>query len=73
MEETILIYGPGGFDPSKPDSNVVSSATVTVPEPTPDAASSVAQALANLDPATASVADVISAVRQALAEAGAQA
>lgn len=67
-----VTYGPGGYDPSKPNDNVISSETLVVPDPVPDAADAVAQ-LATLDPATASVADVIETVQRALAAAGAQA
>lgn len=32
---TITTYGPGGYDPSKPDNNVIAVETVTDPPPPP--------------------------------------
>lgn len=31
MDRTVTVYGPGGYDPSKPNNNVVETFTVTTP------------------------------------------
>ena len=33
---TVTVYGLGGFDPSKPDGNVIEQYDVPDPEPTPE-------------------------------------
>lgn len=35
MKRTVIVYGPGGFDPNLPDNNVVESYEVDVPTPEP--------------------------------------
>jgi hypothetical protein len=35
MKQTVTVYGPGGFDPAKPDNNVIESYEVDVPTPAP--------------------------------------
>jgi len=32
----VTVYGPGGFDPSKPNGNVIEQYDVPDPEPTPE-------------------------------------
>lgn len=70
-ESTIITYGEGGFDPSKPNNNMVATETVDASDVPPDAATAVAQAIATLNPSTATIADVISSVQSALASVGA--
>jgi hypothetical protein len=36
MMPTVTVYGPGGFDPSKPNGNIIEQYEVPDPEPTPE-------------------------------------
>ena len=57
---TLTTYGPGGYDPTHPDGNVVDVREVEVQD-TPPSVIEVLDAL----PTSATVADVIAALRQA--------
>ena len=60
MMTTLTTYGIGGYDPSKPNNNVVDVREVEVQD-TPPSVVEVLDAL----PMSATVADVIAALRQA--------
>ena len=45
-------YGVGGFDPAKPNSNIVGQVEVDAPDPTPTAEERVAQLEAEVDALT---------------------
>ena len=59
---TLTTYGPGGYDPTQPDDNVIEVREVEVQD-TPPSVVEVLDAL----PTHATVADVIAALRQAFA------
>jgi hypothetical protein len=60
MMTTLTTYGIGGYDPSKPNNNVVDVREVEVQD-TPPSVVEVLDAL----PTSATVADVVAALRQA--------
>jgi hypothetical protein len=62
MMITLTTYGIGGYDPSKPDNNVIDVREVEVQDTPP----SVVEVL-NALPTSATVADLIAALRQAFA------
>ena len=35
VKQTVIVYGPGGYDPARPDNNVIESYEVDVPTPEP--------------------------------------
>ena len=72
---TLTTYGPGGYDPAKPDGNVIAVETFDAPPPAPptadeqlDAARQALDAVANLTGPVlaADVADVLADLRTAL-------
>jgi hypothetical protein len=62
MTTTLTTYGPGGYDPSKPNDNVVEVRRIESANASP----SIIEVLDAL-PTSATVADVIAALRAALA------
>lgn len=64
---TITTYGPGGYDPEAPNSNVVEVREIEMAVAPKNAAEVIAEALSDL-PHNASVADLVSALRAALGE-----
>lgn len=64
---TITTYGPGGYDPEAPNSNVVEVRKIEMAVAPKNAAEVIAEALSHL-PHNASVADLVSALRVALGE-----
>lgn len=64
---TITTYGPGGYDPEAPNSNVVEVREIEMAVAPKNAAEVIAEALSDL-PHNASVADLVSALRVALGE-----
>lgn len=32
-KETVTIYGPGGYDPSKPNDNIIEEYEIDIPDP----------------------------------------
>jgi hypothetical protein len=64
---TLTTYGPGGFDPTHPDDNVVDVREVKVAAEPKSIAELIADALSDLSH-NATVADLVSALRTALGE-----
>ena len=55
-----ITYGLGGYDPTKPNNNIISIEEFDVPETTDNSIDAIAQALAQLPPET------LQALKQAL-------
>jgi|GEM_PF-2945854 len=62
---TLTTYGPGGYDPAKPNGNVVEVREIEMAVAPKGADEAIADALSDL-PHNATVADLVSALRTAL-------
>jgi hypothetical protein len=59
MKQNNVLYGPGGYDPTKPNNNVIEEYEVEVPDPIPTPEERIAELEAALDTVTLALLEVL--------------